>query len=211
MFSAAHEEEAQKNHKYPPQTRVWYHPQRPVWGTWEYPHLVSGTRYYLPAKQNYLMIIMMMVELAKILFGSNYSPHPIFHITTMPQNCEVAACIGNPIAVLCSHCVLCSVINVLCSVFSLDAICSGAETKRCSCAEAGFPLATAAKSAIDWTLYNCVVTFAVLQCTHYWNPLHGIVGSHIYVPLLHIYKTNSVHTNHKVVETSITRPLCQCQ
>ena len=116
LFLAAHEEEAQKNHKYPPQTRVFYHPQRPVWGTWEYPHLVSGIKYYLPAKQNYLIIIiMMMVELAKILFGSNYSPRPIFHITTIPQNCEVAACIGNPIAVLCSHCVLCSMFCVLCS------------------------------------------------------------------------------------------------
>ena len=91
-----------------------------------------------------------MVELAKILFGSNYSPRPIFHITTIPQNCEVAACIGLPIQSNCSIVFsLCSVFNVQCSVFSLDAICSGAETKRCSCAEAGFPLATAAKSAID--------------------------------------------------------------
>ena len=32
---------------------------------------------------------------------------------------------------------------------------------------------------------------------HYWNPLHGIVGSHVYVPLLHIYKTNSVTCPYK--------------
>ena len=105
MFSAAHEEEAQKNHKYPPQTRVLDHPQRPVWGTWEYLHLVSGIRYYLPAKQNYLIIIMMMVELAKTLFGSNYSPRPIFHITTKLWGCSMYWKSN------------CSIVFSLCSVF----------------------------------------------------------------------------------------------